>query len=156
MVQSPSRQQPDDGPSTDPPPVTEYTDGDDFPDDPLEPAPTPSGEKPAAPALPGDYRLTSYTYQGVPVPSSGGMRLEAAGGGRFQFAVELTNLTTGGIFQYQGLLEGQGAGWAMTIQQTNDPTAFVGGPIATQISFDGTTLMLQNSFGQFLVWQKAP
>jgi TIR domain-containing protein len=149
-----SRQEPDEGPLSDTHPVTPYTDESDFPEDPLEPAPGPSGGEPAAPALPGDYRLTSYTYQGVPVPSSGGMHLEAVGQGRFQFAVELTNLATGLIFRYQGLLEGQGAGWAMTIQQTNDPTALVGGPIATQINFDGTTLMLQNSFGQFLVWQK--
>jgi TIR domain len=150
-----SRQELDDGPPPETPPVTPYTDeGDDFPEDPLEPAPGPSGGEPAAPALPGDYRLTSYTYQGMPVPSSGGMHLEAVGEARFQFAVEMTNLATGLIYRYQGLLEGQGAGWAMTIQQTNDPTAVVGGPIATQINFDGTTLMLQNSYGQFLVWQK--
>jgi len=150
-----SRQEPDEGPPPDPLPVTGYTDGDGFPEeDALEPAPGPSGGEPAAPALAGDYRLTSYTYQGVPIPSSGGMHLEAVSEGRFQFAVELTNLTTGLMFRYQGLLEGQGAGWAMTIHQTNDPTAFVGGPIATQVNFDGATLAMQNSFGQLVVWQK--
>lgn len=149
-----SRQEEDEDPPPDPPPVTGYTDGGDFPEDAQEPPPDPSGGEPAAPALAGDYRLTSYTYQGVPVPSSGGMHLKAISEGRFQLVVELTNLTTGLMFRYQGLLEGQGSGWAMTIQQTNDPNAFVGGPIATQVSFDGTTLAMQNSFGQFVVWQK--
>ena len=139
-----SRHEPDEGPSPDPPPATGYTNGDDAPEDAPEPAP----------AMAGDYRLTTYTYQGVPVQTSGGMHLEAVGEGRFRFTVELTHLTTGLNLRYQGPLERQGAGWAMTIQQTNDPNAFVGGPIATQIHFDGTTLTLQNSFGQFLVWQK--
>jgi TIR domain-containing protein len=121
---------------------------------PNEPATAPdiSSEAPAAPELAGDYGLTSYALRGVAVPLSGGMRLVPIGNGRFQFDTYVTN-PAAGSFQYRGVLEGQGTNWTTTTLQTNDPTA-IAGPIPTQVSFDGSTLVMQNSYGQSAVWQK--
>jgi hypothetical protein len=116
------------------------------------PAPAPA-PVPQAPQLAGDYALTSYSMQGVPIPLSGGMRLTPIGDGRFQFDMQVTNHLTGYTLEYHGIFEGQGASWTTTTLQTNDSTA-VAGPIPTQVQFDGATLMTGNSYGQLAVWQK--
>ncbi|HVT60744.1 MAG TPA: toll/interleukin-1 receptor domain-containing protein [Thermoanaerobaculia bacterium] len=110
-------------------------------------------QEPAAPQLAGDYELTSYAMQGMVIPLSGGMRLVPIGDGRFQFETSVTHQLSGAVFQYRGFFEGQGSHWTTTTMQTNDPSA-VTGPIPTQVRFDGSTLMTQNSYGQLAVWQK--
>ncbi len=114
---------------------------------------TPELQTSAAPSMAGDYVLTSYTYQGQPVPLSGGMRLVPVSDGRFQFETVVTNHVMGATFQYRGFVEGQGANWTTTTVQTNDPTV-VQGPVPTQVRFDGSTLMTQNAYGQAAVWQR--
>jgi hypothetical protein len=57
------------------------------------------------------------------------------------------------MLQYRGTLRAENGTWFTTVTQTNDPTA-VGGAIPTTISFDGTTLAMQNSFGQTWVWRR--
>ena len=113
----------------------------------------PELQRSAAPSMAGDYMLTSYTYQGQPVPLSGGMRLVPVSDGRFQFETLVTNHVMGATFQYRGFVEGQGTNWTTTTVQTNDPTV-VQGPVPTQVRFDGSTLMTQNAYGQAAVWQK--
>jgi hypothetical protein len=111
-------------------------------------------QAPAAPSLAGDYVLTSFTYQGQPVPLRGAMRLIPLSEGRFQFATTMTNHAIGVTSQYHGLFEGQGANWTTTTLQTNDPGVAVSVPVPTQVRFDGSTLMVQNPYGQFAVWQR--
>ena len=36
----------------------------------------------------------------------------------------------------------------------NDPTAFVATPIVTYVKFDGSTLEMENDYGQAAVWRK--
>lgn len=38
--------------------------------------------------------------------------------------------------------------------QTNDPTALVATPIVTHVRFDGSTLAMENDYGQAAVWRK--
>jgi hypothetical protein len=116
-------------------------------------SPSPEPQPSAAPSLAGDYVLTSFTYQGQPVPLSGAMRLVPVSEGRYQFATLITNHVINSTFQYRGFFEGQGANWTTTTLQTNDPTV-VPGPVPTQVRFDGSTLMVQNTYGQFAVWQR--
>lgn len=108
---------------------------------------------PDALQMAGDYVLTSYAQQGVMIPLSGRMRLQQIDEGRFQFATFVTNPALGATFQYHGFFEGQRTNWTTTTLQTNDPTA-VPGAIPTQVRFDGFALELQNSYGQYAVWQK--
>lgn len=118
-------------------------------------APQTPSEAPAVQPLAGEYKLISYTLQGAPVPLVGEMRLVPISEGRFRFEVYMTNspLDALKVFQYTGLLEAQGTYWTTTTEQTNDPTA-VAGPIPTQVRFDGSTLVTENSYGQSAVWQK--
>lgn len=112
----------------------------------------PEDPAPAAPPMAGEYALASYYEQGTAIPLSGAMRLVPIGEGRFQFETFVTT-ADGSMYQYHGVFEGQGANWTTTTQQTNDPTA-VAGPIPSQVSFDGSTLIVHNSYGQSAVWQK--
>lgn len=112
----------------------------------------PEDEVPAAPQMAGEYELVSYALQGMTLPLRGGMRLVPIGDGRFQFDISVTD-PAGVMYWYRGALEGQGVNWMTTTQGTNDPTA-VAGPIPTQVRFDGSTLVTQNSYGQLAVWQK--
>ncbi|HVR95801.1 MAG TPA: toll/interleukin-1 receptor domain-containing protein, partial [Thermoanaerobaculia bacterium] len=105
-------------------PVAPYDDGGgDFQGGGVEPAPDPVVEEPAAPAMAGEYQLTSYIYQNQTVPSNGGLRLTPISDGRFRFEMVVDNLVLNARLQYGGLLEGQGVNWTMTIQETNDPGA---------------------------------
>jgi hypothetical protein len=114
----------------------------------------PAPQQPAAPSLTGDYVLTSFTYLGQPVPMSGAMRLIPLDDGRFQFATMLTNHAIQVTSQYRGVIAGQGANWTTTVVQTNDPGVAVSVPVPTQVRFDGSTLMMQNVYGQTAVWQR--
>jgi hypothetical protein len=87
------------------------------------------------------------------VPMSGAMRLTPLGDGRFQFQTVLTNHSINVTSQYGGFLEEQGANWTTTVVQTNDPSV-VPGPVPTQVQLDGSTLRVQNTYGQSAVWQK--
>jgi len=117
------------------------------------PDPPASAAAPAAQQLAGDYELASYALQGVAYPLNGVMRLMPVGAGRFQFESSFTNRLSGALFQYRGYLEGQGSSWTTTTVQTNDPSAVLV-PIPTQVNFDGSRLMMQNTYGQAAVWQK--
>jgi hypothetical protein len=127
------------------------------PDPVPDPVPPPyvnggENEPPAAPQMAGEYELVSYALQGMTLPLSGAMRMVPIGDGRFQFETFVTT-SDGATYQYRGVFEGQGANWTTTTLETNDPTA-VAGPIPTQVRFDGSTLAMQNSYGQSAVWQK--
>jgi hypothetical protein len=52
------------------------------------------------------------------------------------------------------VLTGRGATWTVTTVQTNDPTALVATPIPTYVRFDGSTLAMENDYGQAAVWRK--
>lgn len=128
------------------------------PDPVPDPVPPPyvnggENEPPAAPQMAGDYELISYSVQGMTIPLSGGMGLGPIGDGRFQFDISVTN-PAGVMYWYRGVLEGQGGNWTTTTHETNDPTALGPIPIPTQVRFDGSTLVTQNSYGQSAVWQK--
>jgi len=103
--------------------------------------------------LAGDYELASFMRQGMAIPLDGVMRLTPANDGRFDFEMHVTNRLSGARFLYRGFSVGQGFNWTTTTLQTNDPQA-VTGPIPTQMSFDGSRLTAQNSYGQRWVWQK--
>lgn len=118
-----------------------------------DPKSSAAAQAPAAPSLAGDYVLTSFTLQGQAVPLSGALRLIPISDGRFQFESQVTNHALGATFQYRGFFEGQGDTWTTTTVQTNDPTV-ASGPVPTQVRFDGSTLMMQSSYGQFAVWRK--
>jgi hypothetical protein len=131
-------------------------------------APTPEPVKPEAvvstipvsaqetsvhPELAGDYSLISYARQGMTLPLSGGMRLIPVGEARYEFESVVTNNALGATFQYRGYIDGRGSSWTTTILQTNDPTA-VGGPIPTELRFDGSTLAMQSAYGDRALWRK--
>lgn len=103
--------------------------------------------------LAGDYELASYTLRGVAIPFHGVMRLTPVNGGRFDFEMHVANPLSGARFLYRGFSVGQGFNWTTTTVETNDPQA-AAGPIPTQMSFDGSRLRAQNSYGQEWVWQK--
>jgi hypothetical protein len=103
--------------------------------------------------LAGDYILTAYQEQGVPVALTGQLRLQELQPGRYQLQIVVTSPVYG-VLQYAGFLQGDGASWATMIVQTNDPRALVATPIATQVNYDGAQLALQNAFGQSALWRK--
>ena len=74
--------------------------------------------------------------------------------GRYQFDTFVNNLMLGVSLQYRGVLMGRGATWTVTTAQTNDPTALVATPIVTYVRFDGSTLAMENDYGQAGVWRK--
>jgi hypothetical protein len=119
-----------------------------------DPNPPPPVVEPAAPRLAGDYELASYAQQGREDRRSGALRLVPVGDGRFQFELSITNPHLRATFYYRGFFVGQGSSWTMTTAQTNDPWFVVGRTIPTQVRFDGSTLLMQNTDGQAFVWQK--
>jgi hypothetical protein len=121
---------------------------------PDRPSPRPVETKTVEqPSLAGNYALTSFIQQGSALPVTGSMQLVPIRDGVFQFHTIASNSLTGATFEYRGLFQWTGTFWTVTTTQTNDPT--VGSaPVAHQVQFDGTTLALQNHFGQTLVWRK--
>jgi hypothetical protein len=91
--------------------------------------------------------------QGMMLPLSGGMRLIPVGEARHQFETVVTNNALGATFQYRGYIEGRGTSCTTTILQTNDPTA-AGGPIPTDVRFDGSTLAMKSTYGDAAIWRK--
>lgn len=118
------------------------------------PAPMPPPQPRPAPSLAGEYALVSYSENGTQLPVTGAMELVEVQPGRYQFETVVIHPGLGVTLQYQGLFEGQGSAWAVTTLQTNDPTALVGVPIATQAGFDGSTLRTENTYGQVAFWRK--
>lgn len=103
----------------------------------------------------GEYELISYAIQGVAMPLSGSMQLVAMSDGHFRFETLVKHATLG-EFRYRGRLERQGgANWAQTVDETNDPTAAVKVPIAAELRFDGSRLVLKSLYAQ-AVWKKRP
>jgi hypothetical protein len=82
------------------------------------------------------------------------MRLTEIQPARYQFDTVVINPALGVTLQYRGFVESQGNMWTVTTLQTNDPTALIATPIATQATFDGSMLSMQNSYGQAAVWRK--
>jgi hypothetical protein len=83
------------------------------------------------------------------------MRLTEIQPGRYQFDTFVKNpLMLGVSLQYRGVLLGGGATWTVTTVQTNDPNALVAIPIVTSVRFDGSTLAMENDYGQAAVWRK--
>jgi hypothetical protein len=138
---------------------TQPPDGTNLPNDPgnsggTQPTPAPPQSVPSQPAsLAGEYELVAYQEQGVPVPLTGGLRLQELQPGRYQLQIVVTSPAYG-VLQYAGFLQGDGATWITTIMQTNDARALVATPIVTQVNFDGFQLSLQNAFGQVALWRK--
>ena len=115
----------------------------------------PPSPPPAAPSVAGEYALVSYSERGNVLPLTGAMRLTELQPGRYQFETFVKNpLMPGVSLQYRGLLLGGGATWTVTTAQTNDPNALVAVPIVTYVRFDGSTLAMENGYGQAAVWQK--
>jgi hypothetical protein len=108
---------------------------------------------PAQPSLNGDYALMAYAVGGVPQPVGGGLRLVEVGPGSYQFSGFGTVPSMGVTYQYQGLMQNQGAQWTSRLTQSTDPNAIFR-PLVTQVAFDGVTLILRNELGQTWMWQK--
>ena len=119
-----------------------------------DPVPEPVSPEPAAPSLAGEYELSSFSQRGMVLPLSGTMHLESSGDGYFHFESLLTNQALNAQFFYRGALEGQGSNSIMTFHQSNDPTTLINVQIPTQVSFDGSRLVMQNSYGQTADWRK--
>lgn len=117
--------------------------------------PNPPSPTAAAPSVAGEYALVAYSERGNVLPLTGAMRLMEMQPGRYQFDTLVQNpLMPGGSLQYRGVLQGGGATWTVTTLQTNDPNALVGTPIVTYARFDGSTLAMENDYGQAAVWRK--
>jgi hypothetical protein len=110
-------------------------------------------DTPAA-SLAGQYDIVSYREQGVALPIAGTMKLVELQPGSYQFSTFVTNTALGVSFTYFGTFQGGGNSYALTTAQTNDPKALIGVPIATRVSFDGSTLSTENAYGQAAVWRK--
>lgn len=109
----------------------------------------------AVPSVAGEYALVSYSERGNALPLTGAMRLTEMQPGRYQFDTFVKNpLMQGVSLQYRGVLMGGGATWTVTTVQTNDPSALVAIPIVTYVRFDGSTLAMENDYGQAAVWRK--
>jgi hypothetical protein len=109
---------------------------------------------PAAPSVAGEYALVSFSERGNVLPLTGAMRLMEMQPGGYQFETFVKNLMLGVSLQYRGVLTGRGTTWTVTTVQTNDPTALVATPILTYVRFDGSTLAMENDYGQSAVWRK--
>jgi hypothetical protein len=118
---------------------------------PPPPTNTTPVEQDSSQQMAGEYKLTSYTLQDKVYPVSGSMRLRSISAGRFGFEMYLNNSALG-KYHYKGLFERQGTYWTMTT--TNDPT-IPKVPFPAQVSFDGSTLKLQNPYySAATVWRK--
>lgn len=139
------------------PPVAQTSDASIVNDPPSrQRAPEPEQEEPraaAAPSLAGQYALVSYSMHGAPFALAASMQLIPIRDGVFQFHTYAVDQTNGARLEYHGLFQWAGSFWTVTTTQTNDP-AMGAGPVPNQVQFDGTTLAVQNGYGQAFVWRK--
>jgi hypothetical protein len=105
-------------------------------------------------SLAGDYALTAYAYNGLPVDLNGTLSLVRAGNGErgYRFRMLLVD-GVGTRLTYTGTMQREGAGWLATVANSNDPSA-VYTPIATEIAVDGHRIRVRNTLGQDAVWQR--
>lgn len=123
------------------------------PPQPAAPATPVVPPRPTSPSLAGNYALVGLQQNGVPIAASGQLTLQEAGPGAYTFQMSISAPGIGG-FAYAGVLQGSGYNWAQTTYQSNDPSAAIGTPIATQISFDSVQLAAHNQFGQATLWRR--
>jgi len=106
-----------------------------------------------AASIAGDYVLTGYAYNGLPMALNGTLTFTRAGSaGRFRFRMALVD-GAGTRLTYNGTMQREDGGWLATVANSNDPAA-VYTPIPTEIVPNAQGIRVRNALGQDAIWQR--
>jgi hypothetical protein len=113
---------------------------------------------PSAPSIAGVYTLETFMENGMPLPVSGAMVIDASSQGLHRFRTEFVVLQSGEEIWYEGYLKKVGEGWRLRVLRSSPPSTAWPNEVPMQLTYfeDSGLLGMRYFYGSDIgiIWHR--